>query len=81
MPDLQRNGVRLHYNLLGSDGRLPLLLTHGFGASAEDWAPNAEVLAAKRPVITWDMRGHGRSDRDHCCNSDDLDHALHSVSG
>jgi pimeloyl-ACP methyl ester carboxylesterase len=62
MADLRRNGVRIHYDVLGSDGGLPLLLTHGFGASAQMWAPNADVLAAKRPVITWDMRGHGRSD-------------------
>jgi pimeloyl-ACP methyl ester carboxylesterase len=62
MPDLRRNGVGIHYEVFGSDGGLPLLLTHGFGASAERWEPNAEVLAAKRPVITWDMRGHGRSD-------------------
>ncbi len=62
MPDLRRNGVRIHYDVFGSGAGLPLLLTHGFGASAQMWAPNADVLAAKRPVITWDMRGHGRSD-------------------
>jgi pimeloyl-ACP methyl ester carboxylesterase len=62
MADLQRNGVRIHYDVFGPDDGLPLLLTHGFGASGQHWAPNAEVLAAKRPVITWDMRGHGRSD-------------------
>jgi pimeloyl-ACP methyl ester carboxylesterase len=26
------------------------------------WEPNVAALAADRPVITWDMRGHGRSD-------------------
>ena len=62
MPDLQHNGVRVHYDVFGYDGGLPLLLSHGFGGSAQSWAPNAETLAVKRPVITWDMRGHGRSD-------------------
>lgn len=62
MPDLQRDGVRIRYDVFRPDGDAPLLLTHGFGGSGQDWAQNAEVLAAKRPVITWDMRGHGHSD-------------------
>lgn len=62
MPDLQRDGVRIRYDVFRPDDDAPLLLTHGFGGSGQDWAQNAEVLAAKRPVITWDMRGHGHSD-------------------
>jgi pimeloyl-ACP methyl ester carboxylesterase len=63
MADLERDGVRLYYESHGCDqGGIPLLLTHGFGASSQMWAPNAAALAAKRPVITWDMRGHGRSE-------------------
>src|SRR5258706_3082962 len=62
MADLDRGGVRLYYELRGSSGGIPLLLSHGFGASSQMWAPNAAALAAERPVITWDMRGHGRSD-------------------
>jgi pimeloyl-ACP methyl ester carboxylesterase len=61
MADLERGGVRLYYELHGSIGDIPLLLTHGFGASSQMWAPNVAALAAERPVITWDMRGHGRS--------------------
>ncbi|HEY3186075.1 MAG TPA: alpha/beta fold hydrolase, partial [Solirubrobacteraceae bacterium] len=38
------------------------LLTHGFSASAAMWAPNVGALAADRPVVAWDLRGHGRSD-------------------
>ncbi len=74
MSYLDRDGVRIGYECLGGNGSgkylsggkergaLPLLLTHGFGASARMWEPNIEALAAARPVITWDMRGHGRSD-------------------
>src|SRR5260370_7576865 len=61
MTCLERGGVRFYYELHGSNGGVPLLLTHGFGASSQMWAPNAAALAAGRPVITWDMRGHGRS--------------------
>jgi len=76
--DLIRGGVRLHYEVTGGDnaagragaagggagpgGALPLLLSHGFGGTSLMWEPNLSALAADRPVITWDMRGHGRSD-------------------
>jgi pimeloyl-ACP methyl ester carboxylesterase len=41
--------------------RLPLLLTHGYGASSAMWAPNVGALARDRRVITWDLPGHGAS--------------------
>jgi pimeloyl-ACP methyl ester carboxylesterase len=63
VPDLDRDGVRVHYQVFGPPGgATPLLLTHGFCASAAMWQPNIAALAAARPVITWDLRGHGRSD-------------------
>jgi len=63
VPYLDRDGVSISYQVHGSEsGRLPLLLTHGFGASARMWEPNTAALSAGRQVITWDMRGHGRSD-------------------
>jgi pimeloyl-ACP methyl ester carboxylesterase len=61
---LDRDGVRINYQTFGPPpgGATPLLLTHGFSASSAMWQPNIEALAAARPVITWDLRGHGRSD-------------------
>jgi pimeloyl-ACP methyl ester carboxylesterase len=41
---------------------VPLLLTHGFGATAGMWDPNVDALSVDRPVIVWDQRGHGSSD-------------------
>lgn len=62
MSYIDRTGVRVHYQVFGRDtGRLPLLLTHGFAASAAMWQPNLAELAASRPVITWDLRGHGQT--------------------
>ena len=59
MAYLDRDGVRIHYQTFGPpDGATPLLLTHGFSASSAMWQPNIEALAAARPVITWDLRGH-----------------------
>jgi pimeloyl-ACP methyl ester carboxylesterase len=64
MPYLDRDGVRLYYDVHGPahSTRHPLLLTHGYSASAEMWALNLPALSALRQVITWDIRGHGRSD-------------------
>ena len=64
MAHLERGGVRISYEVFrgdSNDDNLPLLLTHGYGASAQMWDPNVGTLAASRPVITWDLRGHGRS--------------------
>jgi len=62
MPYLTRpDGVRLYYEVTGSGDGVPLILTHGFGSSSRMWAGNAGAFAASRRVITWDLRGHGRS--------------------
>jgi pimeloyl-ACP methyl ester carboxylesterase len=61
VPHLDRGGVAIHYEVHGHAGETPLLLTHGYGASAEMWAPNLAALGADRLVITWDIRGHGLS--------------------
>ena len=63
MPYLDRAGTHIFYEVTGNaDGRPPLLLSHGFGASSAMWQPNRAALAAARQVITWDMRGHGRTE-------------------
>src|SRR3954468_6069922 len=63
MTTLDRDGVRVHYELGGpSDGRPALLLSHGFRASTRMWAPNLPALARRHLVVAWDMRGHGSSD-------------------
>ena len=62
MAYLDRNGTPIYYQLSGGqDGNLPVLLSHGFAASSQMWQPNIGALAAARPVISWDLRGHGRS--------------------
>jgi pimeloyl-ACP methyl ester carboxylesterase len=59
---LDRDGVTIHYESHGQASDHPAtLLTHGYAASALMWRPNVAALAADRRVITWDMRGHGRS--------------------
>jgi pimeloyl-ACP methyl ester carboxylesterase len=59
------DGARIHYQTFGpangGKGSTPLLLTHGFSASSAMWEPNVKALSAARPLITWDIRGHGQS--------------------
>jgi pimeloyl-ACP methyl ester carboxylesterase len=54
---------------------VPLLLTHGFGATAGMWDPNIDALSVDRPVIVWDQRGHGSSDA-----PDDMDRYSEQIS-
>lgn len=47
----------------GGVGRgAPLLMINGLGASAHDWGPLLEILAAERRIIAFDNRGAGRSE-------------------
>ena len=60
MPLLDRDGVKIHYEVAG-DGPA-LLLTHGYSATGEMWQGQLATLTPHFKVITWDMRGHGASD-------------------
>lgn len=60
MPMLDRDGVKIHYEVTG-DGPA-LLLTHGYSATGEMWQGQLAALSPYFKVITWDMRGHGASD-------------------
>jgi pimeloyl-ACP methyl ester carboxylesterase len=67
MSYLDRDGVTIYYEIApshaaDSPARPPLLLSHGYSATAEMWAANLPALSRDRTVITWDLRGHGRSD-------------------
>ena len=57
------DGVRIAYTLHNPGGAgTPLVLSHGFAATSGMWDPNVPALAADRPVVVWDFRGHGESD-------------------
>jgi len=60
MPELDRDGVRIHYDVQGQ-GEV-LLLSHGYSATSKMWEKQVEALADRYRVVTWDMRGHGQSD-------------------
>lgn len=64
--------VVLHRTTVGV-GR-PIVLTHGVGSSSATWDGLIEALSSSAAVTTWDLRGHGRSERpsDPACYSRDL---------
>ena len=57
----EAGGRRVRY-LVGGAGR-PLVLVHGWGGSASNWAVLAPDLARSRRVIVPELPGHGGSDR------------------
>jgi pimeloyl-ACP methyl ester carboxylesterase len=60
MPTLDRDGVKIHYEVDGEGP--PLLLTHGFSFTGQMWAGQVEPFSKHFKVIRWDMRGHGATD-------------------
>ncbi len=62
MPSADVNGIEIHYEVLGEDRTgTPLVLTHGFASTSAFWRPEIAPLAEKRPLITYDVRGHGET--------------------
>ena len=61
MPMLATESIRLNYHTLG--GGEVVVLIHGLGANMAFWFLNiATTLAQRYRVVTYDLRGHGRSD-------------------
>jgi pimeloyl-ACP methyl ester carboxylesterase len=61
MPIARVNGVALHHALVG-EGE-PIVLVHGSWDSHADWNLLVPLLAPPFRVVTYDRRGHGRSER------------------
>jgi pimeloyl-ACP methyl ester carboxylesterase len=61
MPRRHVNGVELYYELAG-DGD-PLVLVHGSWTDHTSWCHVVEGLARSHRVVSYDRRGHSRSER------------------
>ena len=61
MPTIHVNDISLYYEIHG-DGQ-PLLFIHGLGSSTRDWEPQVAQFSLGYKVITFDLRGHGQSDK------------------
>ena len=53
------NGVELYYEMTGTGDFL--VLTHGSWTDGSGWGPAVDLLADRYRVVTWDRRGHSRS--------------------
>ena len=58
---LARSGSTLHYWLSGPEGRPLVALTHGATMDHRMFEAQVAALAGEYRVLTWDVRGHGRS--------------------
>ena len=54
------NGIRVYYEDHGSG--TPILLSHGYRSNSQAWNGNLPALTKNYRVITWDNRGHGKTD-------------------
>jgi pimeloyl-ACP methyl ester carboxylesterase len=61
VPVAQVRGQRLFYTDTGGSG-LPLVLSHSFLMDADMFDPQVRSLRNRHRVITWDQRGHGRTE-------------------
>ncbi|WP_221285655.1 alpha/beta fold hydrolase [Prescottella equi] len=62
VPVVSSDGAELHVRAYGLPDAPPIVFSHGWTCSADFWNPQVNELAEKYRVITYDQRGHGRSD-------------------
>lgn len=65
MPHVDTNGISTYYEEDASPqtaGSTPIVLLHGFTGSIGQWAEARPLLAGEYRVISYDLRGHGRTE-------------------
>jgi len=61
MPYVSTNGIDTYYEVHGEGPATPLVLSHGLGATSQQWLPHLLPLAKERRLILYDTRGHGKT--------------------
>lgn len=61
MPDIAIRGARLHYEETGT-GPETILFIHGLMLASESWEAQRDYFAPTHRVISFDLRGQGRSE-------------------
>ena len=61
MATISFNDIDVYYEVSGQGQ--PLLLIHGLGSSSQIWEAQVRYFAERYRVITYDLRGHGRSSK------------------
>lgn len=71
------NGIDLNVEEHGAGA--PLVLVHGLGANLRTWDDEVSHFSSRFRVITYDVRGHGRSTRPDSYSLDDHIEDLHAL--
>lgn len=61
MPDVDLNGIRIHYERRGEAHGTPVVFLHGALAAHRAFAGQLPAVTPERPAYAWDARGHGSS--------------------
>jgi len=61
MPFVQTGNIQTYYEQHGESGP-PLVFIHGAGASHDMWKPQVEYFSKTFNVVTYDVRGHQKSE-------------------
>ncbi|MGO4835192.1 3-oxoadipate enol-lactonase, partial [Rhizobiaceae sp. 2RAB30] len=56
------NGVVLHHEISGAEGKPPLVFSNSLGTDFRIWDAVAERLRADYRIVLYDKRGHGLSE-------------------
>jgi 3-oxoadipate enol-lactonase len=59
MPMIVLGDLNTYYEMRGQGA--PVLLIHGLGSSTEDWEAQVKALERQFTVVTYDVRGHGKT--------------------
>ncbi|MCK0096507.1 3-oxoadipate enol-lactonase [Yoonia sp. F2084L] len=62
MPEVVRDGVRIHYETQGPEDGPVVVFSNSLGTSLHLWDPILPYLPGDLRIICYDMRGHGKSD-------------------
>ncbi len=57
------NRVKICYKIHGQEDNYPIICVHGFGSKKETWVAQVGELSKYYKVITFDLRGAGKSSR------------------
>lgn len=60
MPEIKVNGVNIYYEVTGNGQ--PFVFIHGGGLECNSWNSQTAYFSKRYRVITFDIRGHGRSE-------------------
>jgi 3-oxoadipate enol-lactonase len=62
MPDVKIDGTNFHYRLDGPDNAPLVVLSHSLATDHSMWRDQLPVLTRHFRVLSYDMRGHGKTD-------------------